>query len=166
MAGMKTQTSLLLLTSVLALSAVLGAGLAGCSSEHSDDFTPPASVAPTTPVGTPTQPTTATFAAKVNPFLTTNNCSTASCHGTPGVGDTAAHPYVVAASGTAGNYTYTACNPRFTSYGASPAGVFLSKFCTSPTAGIAHNGTTATSQNCTDFYAWAAEGNGAPPTCP
>lgn len=162
---MRPRASLFLLGGTLAIALAAGAGLtAGCAGEHSDDFTPPVSQAPTSPVGTATQPSMATFNASVEPFLTSNTCSNTGCHASPGTG-TSGHPYSVSASDAAANYAQTVCNPRLSAYGANPAGNFLSHFCSSPTAGLNHSGITATSQNCTDFYNWAKEGNGAPPNC-
>ncbi len=146
---------------MLALAAVVAACAGGKPIDVSDTAT-------TNPTGTatPSKPTTATFDSKVNPFLTGHNCSQGGCHGTPGTGSSGT-PYIVSATDSAGNYTQTVCNPRLKTYGTSPTGVFLTHFCTNATTpSAAHNGTTATAQNCTDFYNWAKEGSGAPPTCP
>ena len=150
---------------LVAVSAVaLAIGQAGCGNSTTDTFGSPTSAAPTSPVGTATQPSIATFTTDVNPFLTSQGCGISGCHMTPGVGDTKAY---TVGTDSAGNFAQTVCNPRLTTYGASPAGTILSKFCASKTtAGGGHQGKVATNANCTAFYNWAGEGNGAPPTCP
>ena len=147
---------------LVAVSAVaLAIGQAGCGNSTTDTFGSPTS---TTPVGTPTQPSIATFTTDVNPFLMSQGCGISGCHMTPGIGDTKAY---TVGTDSAGNYAQTVCNPRLATYGASPSGTILGKFCASKTtAGGGHQGKVATNANCTAFYNWAGEGNGAPPTCP
>ena len=153
------------LFALLAVSATaLAIGQAGCGNSTTDTFGSPTTGAATSPVGTATQPSLATFNADVNPFLTAQNCGAGGCHAAPGAGD--AKPYAVGADANA-NYAQAVCNPRLTTYGASPAGSLLAKFCTNKTtASGGHQGKVATGANCTAFYNWAGEGNGAPPACP
>lgn len=149
----------------LAAAAVLAACAGGKSIDVGDDST----TASPTPTGSPQAgpPSRATFDAKVEPFLETNTCGRAGCHipptGTSNFAVTTAAPN--AAAKTA-NYDTTKCTPRLSAWGATPAGNFLSHFCTNATTPSApHSGVTATATNCTDFYNWAKEGSGTPPAC-
>ncbi len=162
------KTSLFLLGTFTAFA--LAVGQIGCASSTTDDFGPPGSQTPTpsgtatSPGQTPTPPSMATFTSKAEPFLTGQGCGAGGCHGGAGTGSSG-HAYAVGTDPTA-NYNATVCAPRLSAWGSPPAGNFLSKFCTNATtAGISHQGKTATNQNCIDFYAWASEGVGTPPTC-